>query len=377
MSVRMVTGMVLIHAPASALNNAGLERGRLAENKVVVKKIRKGRDEFPYVSGQAVKRWWRETIQAKFGWETSPVIREESIAYTAANPIRFEEDDVFGYMLAPKERLEDIGMVAGLAYRRIAPLKCTPLISVFPNMLTDDFGVFARGSEAMAEPVIYEQEFYSTILKGAFSLMLSEVGIFTRGRAMDLPRPTDAEEALRKKTKEDREKSKPQVEKFQQRVAMLEQDAKAKSAQVGDSQIILPLEERKRRIKQTLLALPELSGGAKRSDYLTDVAPRLVIATILDCANHIFLDVTKAADSKVTLNTDAVEEIVRDYHQHLLSGIYLGVRKGFLDDAEYERLQSWASNGIKVSQDKNVSVIFGTPKEAITKLANKIDELNL
>jgi CRISPR-associated protein Cst2 len=160
-NVVLVTGLILIDAPAAALNNAGIERGRIAENKVIVKKIRlRGREEYPYVSGQAFKRWWREALHENHDWKESPISREEKVAYTESNPIEYEEDDLFGYMLAPSKKEGK-----GLVYRRIAPLKCTPLISVFSNVITDDFGVFSRGP-AEKEPVPFEQEFYSTILKG-------------------------------------------------------------------------------------------------------------------------------------------------------------------------------------------------------------------
>jgi CRISPR-associated protein Cst2 len=381
----MVTGLVLIDAPASALNNAGIEPGRLAENKVIVKKIHKGGEAFPYVSGQAFRRWWRDTIHGKFSWTPSPVIREEKVAYTAANPIQHEEDDVFGYMLAPKERLDDIRMVAGLTYRRVAPLKCTLLVSLFPKVLTDDFGVFSRGRETMAEPVPYEQEFYSTVLKGAFSLMLSEVGVFHRGRGMDLPRSIDAEEALKGKASDVKKKAEPQVKKFEQRVSDLIQDAQNKGATITDDHIILPLDERKRRIRETLLALPELNGGAKRTDYLTDVAPRFLIAAILSCANHIFMDVVKSVDGRITLNIESLAEVMQDYREHLLSDLFIGLRKGFLDDVEYERIAELAKRGLKVKvkneqgqeNDETVKVKFGTPKQVIAELVEAIEKMTL
>lgn len=371
MAVKMVTGLMLVDAPASALNNAGIEPGRMAENKVVVKKIRRGRDEFPYVSGQAVKRWWRETIQEKFGWIPSPVTREESVAYTAGNPVAYEEDDLFGYMLAPAR-----GAEKGLVYRRVAPLKCTPLVSCFPDVITYDFwSTFSRGA-AEAEPVPYGQEIYSTVLKGAFSLLLNDVGIFERGRAKDLPADEDGKEV---KLTGERAKA------FQEKLNTIFESAKGRRATIHNTSIVLPPDERKRRIKEALLALPELSGGAKRSDYLTDVAPRFLIVAILSCANHIFMDVIKTTDGKVTLNTDAIEEIVRDYHERLLSPLFVGLRKGFLDNEEYEHIRQWADTGMKfkvktqqgTEEEKSVQVKFGTPKEAIAGLVNAIEQMEL
>jgi len=365
--VVLVTGLILLDAPASALNNAGIERGRMAENKVIVKKIRlRGREEYPYVSGQAFKRWWRESLHDNFNWKESPITREEKVAYTKADPIEYEEDDLFGYMLAPSKK-ENKGFV----YRRVAPLKCTPLISVFSNVITSDFGVFSRGP-AEKEPVPYEQEFYSTVLKGAFSLMANEVGVFQRGISLDIPAKADAEKTEEKGR-----------EAFEKKIAEMLQLASKKKATIEDKCVKLIREERQERIKQTLLALGMFDGGAKKSIYLTDVCPKLVIAAVLNIANHVFMDSIKADDGKITVNVDAVKEVVKDYGKNFLSPVFIGLRKGFLEDSSYEELSklkldlNWFENLANLKntiadlyqESEKLSIDFGTPKEAITKLA--------
>jgi len=368
--VVLVTGLVLIDAPASALNNAGIEPGRWAENKVVVKKIRlRGREEYPYVSGQAFKRWWRDTLHSKFGWPESPITREEKVAYTEANPIVYEEDDVFGYMLAPAR-----GKTKGLVYRRVAPLKCTPLISVFSSVTTDDFGVFSRGP-AEKEPVPFEQEFYSTILKGAFSFMVNEVGRFQRGVSKDIPSDADIKEM-----------DENRKEAFSQKVENMLKVAKDKEATIEDKLVALHLEERKKRIKETLLALSGLTGGAKESTYLTEVSPKLIIASALNIANHIFMDSMKVADGRVIVDVDVLTELVKDYKENFLSPVFIGLRKGFLEDSEYEKVSkpgldlAWSTNlhekiqgdVLNLYESLRPSVVFGTPKEVIDKLAEHV-----
>ena len=88
---------------------------------------------------------------------------------TEANPIEYPDDDAFGYMRAMKKK--DGGTVT-----RISPLKNSPLVSVVGQNPTNDFGVMARHDEG--DPVPYEHEFYSTILKGIFSIDLASLGIF-------------------------------------------------------------------------------------------------------------------------------------------------------------------------------------------------------
>lgn len=82
-NVKMVTGLLLVDAPASALNNAGIDKSQRDQNVVATKKIRyRGGQEYPYVSGQAFKRWWRDTIHKKFAWSPSLITsRRKSCVY--------------------------------------------------------------------------------------------------------------------------------------------------------------------------------------------------------------------------------------------------------------------------------------------------------
>ncbi len=117
---RTVNGFMLIDAPHSALNNAGNDSSERTENIVRVKTIRKGRKVYPYVSGQALRYWWRTTLEEKFNWKTSPIEREKKIAFTSANPIEYDDDDVFGYMRALKKA--DGGTVTRLSVLKNSPL---------------------------------------------------------------------------------------------------------------------------------------------------------------------------------------------------------------------------------------------------------------
>src|SRR5437867_8029597 len=100
-----ISGVLLIDCPASALNNAGkfldMENPSRYQNWTAIKKIKTKEGVFPYVSGQAFRSWLRESLKFVDGWVPSPTYREESVAYTDANPILYAEDDLFGYMRAP------------------------------------------------------------------------------------------------------------------------------------------------------------------------------------------------------------------------------------------------------------------------------------
>ncbi|MHA1755247.1 MAG: type I-B CRISPR-associated protein Cas7/Cst2/DevR, partial [Promethearchaeota archaeon] len=176
--MRCILGLFLIDAEASALNNAQPEPGRATENIVAVKKIKTKQGDYPYVSAQAVRYWWRQTLLEKYKWEMSPITRETKIAMTEADPVKYPDDDIFGYMSAKKIMVEVKGKTKSknLTVTRTSPLKNSVLISVSPVKIVNDFGVMSRQD---GDPVPYEHEFYKAILKGIFSLNIDEVGKFT------------------------------------------------------------------------------------------------------------------------------------------------------------------------------------------------------
>ena len=97
---------LLVHGEAVRFNR-GQSRGDDFDFKYM-----KGRDgrEYPYVSSQCYKKYWRESLPGAF----SPIIREKDAggkeknqAYTSGNPIEYLDDDLFGYMIAGATEAEE------------------------------------------------------------------------------------------------------------------------------------------------------------------------------------------------------------------------------------------------------------------------------
>ena len=184
-----LNGLLLVDAPASALNNAGEIPGERVDNKTAVKFIRTRGGAYPYVSAQAFRYWLRTSLEeSDLGWQSAPVYRERKVGYTDANPILYWDDDLFGYMRVPSKDPEAVEAREADASQadftpvekdknvsRVSPLKVSTLVSLSPVTPTDDYGVMARQE---GPPVPYEHQFYKTTLKGIIGLDLRSAGTF-------------------------------------------------------------------------------------------------------------------------------------------------------------------------------------------------------
>ena len=324
-----VVGLMLIDAPHSALNNAGSDAGDRTDNIVRVKTIRKGLTRYPYVSGQAFRYWLRETLEEKFGWEMSPISREKKIAFTEANPIQYPDDDAFGYMRALKKK-------EGGTVTRISPLKNSPLVSVVGQNPTNDFGVMARHDEG--DPVPYEHEFYSTILKGIFSIDLTSLGVFCESEKTG----------------------------YRNMYPKLIELAEEKGLTHEDDYWMLDSETRSKRAQDIINALPYLSGGAKNTSHLTDVTTKILVLAAIDGGNHIFMNIVREENGETIFDIDALDEVINEYSDILKTDVYIGLRSGFLKDIQ-DIIIEYAKN------KENVHV--GTIKEMTDKFSEEIPKL--
>ena len=330
-------GLTLIDAPYSALNNAGTEASQATENIVTVKRLQKGGDTYPYVSGQAWRNWWRTTLEQEFDeWHSSPIEREKKIAFTAADPVTYDDDDVFGYMRAQSEMQGK--KKVNITVTRLSPLKCSPLISIAPQIPTNDFGVMARHQ---GDPVPYEHQFYSCVLQGIFSLDLSAVGTFS-----DVNRTGYKNIAS----------------------SYVETIEDAGGTQIDEDPVwVLPKETRLRRCQQTLEALPFLSGGAKLTSHLTDVTPKLIILSVLEGGNHPFMNLMVERNGVGVLSIEALREVIDDYADRFGDAIYIGRRSGFMDELD-DDLRGLADN-----TNLPCEIVYDSPNKVIAQLAQRLE----
>ena len=375
MSNPVLTAAILIEANGAALNNAGnnagSQAGQILDNAVVVKQIRVGKNVYPYISGQAIRRWWREVLYTDFAWQPSPVTREAKSAYTEGDPIQYPDDDMFGYMAAKKakkaarkSKKEETAPIDGLdtevdpesvdeaasggTQRRVSPLKNSLIVSVLPRVITSDFGHFSRDLPVDNPNMVpFEHEHYTALMQGVFTLSLQDVGRFECGPMRDVATETPVSE-----------------------LADIIQEA---AGNLKPRMLGIKVDERRKRLTQTIQALGRLRHGANLTRNLSDVVPVVVLLGCLDGGNAPFQNLfTPNTDGdQVVLNIARLISVVKDYKDRLLGGehqLLFGYRPGVLAN-EAEVLET-LNAGIA-----GVSFFVGTPGEAIARAANMTSQV--
>lgn len=345
---KTVQGFILIDVDVVSLNNAGGDTATTLENAVVTKKIMKGNRAYAYVSGQAWRYWWRETLEKNLNWAMSPVVREAKIAFTEANPIVYPDDDIFGYMRAAKEvQIDDKGKSksVNITLTRVSPLKNSAIISVSPTNIVQNWSSMTR-QEGDAVP--YGKDEYCATMKGMFSISLEQVGTFS---SMERTGFKNLNEALRKEA----------IEKGAEEI----DDPFAKDKEQKPLKLYrLPKPERFKRVKDTLMALEIINGGAMQTSNMGDVTPKLVVLATLNSGNHLFSHLAKDDLGKPVFSIDALKQVVKDYNDRIVGEVYIGRRKGFMDELEND-LQEYG---------KDDRIYYGPVNEAIRAYVEEVEK---
>lgn len=353
-----ITGIFLIDAPAAALNNAGKDEEARTDNAVAVKVIRAADGRYPYVSAQAVRYWLRTQLANAPGWSASPVLRETKVAYTDAEPTLYDEDDLFGYMRAASKSTDEkkAQKRAEIAARstpvdpevgevtRISPLRVGTLVAVTPIRPTRDFGTMAR---AEGDPVPHEHQFYRAHLKAPLALDLGAAGTFFVSQRVGYKN-------LDKNRIDSARKAGAEPVKVR-----------------GFDAYRLPLPVRRRRAAQLLGALGRLEGGAKQTLHLTDTAPAALVLAVCRSGNQPFQRVFGPSDTadRTVFRPDVLEEALRVFKDDLLSDVYIGWARGFLD-AERAHLDAFLAD---TARHHGRAIRVGHPRDMADALAAALE----
>lgn len=343
-----VQGYILLDVDVVALNNAGKSTSSNFDNAVATKTIFKNGRSYVYVSGQAWRYWWRNSLQKDLNWNLSPVIRDNKIAYTNANPIEYADDDVFGYMrAASEETVDEKGKKksVNITVTRVSPLKNSAIVSVASVRPVENWSSMARQE---GDSVPYARQEYSAIMKGMFSLDLGAVGTFSNYNKTGFQNLSDKlkKEALENGACEIDDQYVPKQKLIQ-----------------------LPLVIRRQRAVDTIMALKSISGGAMQTNNMGDVTPKFIVLATTTTGNHPFSHIAKSdgvSDDKAVLNVEGIREVLSDYKSVMIGKVFIGKRSGFMDDY---------NDSLKDLQAEFPNIVnYGTVNEMIDAYCEQLEE---
>lgn len=336
-----LAGKIVLAVEAGAPNNG---KGEATTGRVKQTRVR-GRT-YPYVSAQAFRRWLRDTM-TEHGSLTSPVERvgkaqgKAQKATTAADPIRYLDDDLFGYMRATA-KADDAATTL-----RDSPLMSGTLLSVEPVRLTEDYGVMSRG---IPEPVLHSHEFYTADLAAPLLLDLPRIGTFTLPSAHGSGRPNYLDEKT---------------------ALAVAEAVKAGATMVtfrGHSAIRLPLATRRERTAVLLEGLADLAGGAKKALHYGDRTPTLLaLVSMAGGINPLGFVIDGAEDgSGLRIRGDVLRRELAAWDTEWEPPVRIGWRPGFRDELR-KQFEADLADEIDAGQ-----VILDHPRTMLRDLAADI-----
>ncbi|MFI6163914.1 type I-B CRISPR-associated protein Cas7/Cst2/DevR [Micromonospora haikouensis] len=336
-----LAGKIALAVTAGAPNNG---RGEATTGRVKKTLIRQ--QTYPYISAQAFRRWLRDTM-TELGSLPSPTERvgkkqgKAQKATTAADPVRYADDDLFGYMKATAKS-DDTNTTL-----RDSPFMIGTLLAVEPARPTEDYGVMARGID---EPVLHTHEFYTADLAAPFLLDLPRIGTFT------LPTSHGAGKA----------------NYLTQEAAMQVADAVVSGAEPmtfrGQPAVRLPLAVRRERAALLLEALAEVAGGAKKGLHYGDRTPTLLMLLAMDGGvNPLEFTISGADDgSGLQVRGDVLRAELAAWDEEWQPPVRVGWRPGF---KEITRKQFEADLATEIESGQ---VLVDHPRTVLRTLAAEL-----
>lgn len=337
-----LAGKMVLAVEAGAPNNG---KGEETTSRVKFARIR-GR-KYPYISAQAVRRWTRDGM-VELGSVPSPVTRvgkaqnKAQKANTEADPVRYADDDLFGYMRAGAKK-DDAATTL-----RDSPFMLGTLMSVEAASPTEDFGVMSRG---VSEPVLHGHEFYTADLAAPFLLDMPRIGTFTLPNSNGVGRPNylDENQALQL----------------------------AEAAKVGATAttfrdqpaVRLPVEERRSRAAILLEALAHLSGGAKQALHYGDRVPSLIVMVPFKGGINPLAHCLDGEDGMgVRLRGDVLRRELEAWDGEWEAPVRVGWRPGFRDVMR-EDFEKECAEEIEAG-----TIVIDHPRTTLRKLAADMRE---
>jgi len=284
-----------------------LNSGIGGSNLVDIKRYKKDNVDYPYVSGQAMRRYLKEAI-IRLSDKKDYCIPDKD-GKTCGNIKTCILCDLFGYM----EPIKESG-----SNTRTSPVKMSPAMGLLPFQDNSTLDLLTR---AKTDAKIKGSKEGGDIVNVELG-----VNIYKAGLSIDLQR-VGGEEELDQKN----HKSK------------------------GISYSVKEKEDRIKRVKIVLEAFKNLSDYSKQARLLTDFTPNILLIALQNKYNHLLQKALILKENKI-VDTDRLNEVLT-----MLEGeiIYAGVLSGTIDNEDKVR-----------EVLKNHNIIIKTPTEAVDEIVS-------
>lgn len=305
-----------------------LNSGEGGSNLVDIKKFRYGGQEFPYVSGQAMRFYLKEAIRRHLRPEEACIADEQG--ETCGRITECVLCDLFGFMWT--ERAERRG--EGRSHVRASPVKVSPAMGLLPldyTMVTD---FLTRRPRTTTVEATSEEEARSIV-----NVELT-VNIYKAGVCIDVQRVGREEEPQEIQSATEANRRFP-----------------IRSVYLRD---YVSEQERSRRIALLLDAIKDFSDYSKQARLLTDFTPDLVLITLQHNYSHRLQKALELRnDGTATVNSERLRQILTEVREELVNvngspAWWAGMVDGIVDNAEEVRT---------VLRDLGVPIL--TPRQAI------------
>lgn len=332
--LKYIAGTFLIQANEAFLNGGSAGGAGSEEQNIVMPKFMwvNGK-QVPYVSSQAWKHWFRNTLIQETNWPASELRAigwndkgNTSKIAGMLNPIEYPEDDIFGYMFASaKEKVpkkltdEQKVIIASLPEEQLVrpAVFLASLLSAIQTKGTiskDEAYVHLKGQST---PLPYTTGFYNADMNAIFGIDVSRLGVFDNLTAREID-PKLIQKAIADK-----------------KIDLVKPNAPKNNAAIYQKAKLS--DYRKDAIYQLLNALAHLQGGAKMAQFGVDVTPKVLIIAGLGIKSPIFTNMFEMGNEKPRLRTGLLEELMSDYKDRLKTPVFIGMRKDYLENEKEVR----------------------------------------
>ncbi|HQO10049.1 MAG TPA: type I-B CRISPR-associated protein Cas7/Cst2/DevR [Clostridiales bacterium] len=261
-------------------------------------------EELPYVSSQAIRRALRDKI-AELGISVSPVqvaSEAKGAAKTSLDPVKYIDDDLFGYMDA---KGGDDG-AKGTSTTRTSPIRVESLVALTTYKGDMDFGTNFMGKSVNANPNIFETEIHSGIYRGTILIELDRIG--------------------------------------------------CGAGFTSDNK--LSQEERAKRVIAFIDAFQNLWSSGRQTRFLADISPKFIAAAYMKSKNPIFLEAVQPLDNGVDIIK--LKTVNSDYAEFIENSVFAAQEAVFTKENDvkslkegFAEIKGWIKNYYK--EDKKVN----------------------